>query len=177
MVVDDLESGHTAKFHGYNADSSAHYEMLYPEGASLSGSRPMTYSTSSSQLMFLCHPSPSGVNISKSYSSGDVIADIGDDTVIYNPDGSSFNHSGISGNALLFAERSGGALIFKTTSATGSQYGISCNAVVNISVSDDKASLYVYGTGTYQVTVTSPYGTDVFNIDAGEMVEKTLTGS
>jgi PKD repeat protein len=40
-----------------------------------------------------------------------------------------------------------------------------------------KAQIYVYGTGAQNVTVTSPYGTDVFaNVPAGQTVSKVLTG-
>jgi PKD repeat protein len=39
------------------------------------------------------------------------------------------------------------------------------------------APSYVYGTGTPTVTITSPYGTDEFDIPAGETVERVLTGT
>ena len=187
LSLDELESGHSIRYHMYmeqNVSKSSadlytsdlcDYEVMYPaSGFTSSSSRPIWVDTSSQQLLFLINPPKSSV--SKSVTGGDLVATIGSDDIVYNPDGSSYTHGNISGNAKFFAERTGGALILKATSATGSQYSVSCNNAVNMSVSGAKASIYVYGSGTYDVTVTSPAGTDVFSIDAGETVSRVLTG-
>ena len=175
IVVDDIEAGHTARFHGYKASNEAHYEMLYPEGAQLAGDRPMTFTTKSPQLMFLCHPSPSGVSIEKRYVSGDVLVKVGADSIVFNPDGSTYAHGKQRGNALLFAERPGGALIFKTSETQGSQYGLVCKTgKASMSVSGDEATLHVYGTGDHTVSVRSPRGDMSFTVEAGTTVARSL---
>lgn len=174
ISIDDIEPGHTAKFIGQNTGSGELCDLLYPQGATFSGTRPLNYTTTSPHFAVLCHPTPAGVTVTKNYADGDLIAGIGSDTVVYNPDASTFTHGSISGNALLFAERTGGAIIFKATAASGTQYGVNCDVLVNMSVSGNQASIYVYGQGMHTVTVTSPYGTDVFDIEAGKTVLKSL---
>ncbi len=188
LVVDELEPGHTIAFNcyaesgaskqaeGLYTSSRARYELMYPQSGftSSSGTAPIVLTTTSPQLMFLAHANPSGVSVTKSYSGGQMIATIGQDNIVYNPSGGTYSQGDISGNAKLFAERAGGALIFMATEAAGSEYGVSCSAAVNMSVSGNKASIYVYGSGTYMVTVASPFGPDTFNIEAGQTVFKEL---
>ena len=185
LVVDELEAGHTITFHcyaeqrasrqseGLYTSSHARYEVMYPQSgfSSSSEAEPIVLTTTSPHLMFLAHSNPSGVSVTKSYSGGQMIATIGQDDIVYNPAGRTYSHGDISGNAKLFAERNGAALIFQTTKAIGSQYGISCDATVNISVSGRNASIYIYGTGTHDVKITSPYGVDTFEIQANQTVE------
>ena len=191
LVVDEVEPGHEIAFHCYadkettrQADGlftspNARYEVMYPkEGfTSTEASDPIVLTTKSPQLMLLVHPNPSGVEIAKSYPAGRMAATIGQDTVIYNPKGNRYSSEEISGDARLFAQRAGGALIFQATNARGSQYGVRCDAAVNVSVSGEKASIYVYGDGVHKVTVTSPAGTKTFDILAGRTVELFLTDS
>jgi len=192
LVADDVESGHTIDFWNYkeqnvtkvsddvytSASPSARYELLWPQSgyiASLAGDY-MKITTTGQYLLWMVHTAPEGVSFSKSFSGGKVTATIGSNTVVYNPAGSSYTGTP-SGNAILFAQKTGGAVIFKATSATGSQYGLSCNVRANLSASGRKAQIYVYGTGTQTVTVTSPYGTDTFaGVPAGQTVSKVLTG-
>ena len=149
--------------------------MLYPEGAQLAGDRPMTFTTKSPQLMFLCHPSPSGVAIEKRHVSGDVLVKVGADSIVFNPDGSTYAHGKQRGNALLFAERPGGALIFKTSQTLGSQYGLVCKTgKASMSVSGDEATIHVYGTGDHTVSVRSPSGDTSFTVEAGTTVARSL---
>jgi hypothetical protein len=188
LAVDELESGHTVAFNCWANPSAtkmsedlflntnSRYELLYPQSGFTSAAtgRPIVFTTTSPKLMFLCHPSRSGVTFSKSYPGGLAEVNVGSDKIIYNPDGLTYSQGNISGNAKLFAERTGGALIFKATQAAGSQYGVSCAVPVNMSVSGNEASIYVYGSGTYTVTVTSPFGPDIFDIEAGQTVLKEL---
>ena len=188
LAVDELESGHTVAFRCWAnpsaskvsedvfTNANARYELLYPQSGFTSAAtgRPIVFTTGSPQVMFLCHPSRSGVTFSKSYPGGLAEVDVGEDKIIYNPSGLTYSQGDISGNAKLFAERAGGALIFMATEAAGSEYGVSCSAAVNMSVSGNKASIYVYGSGTHTVTVTSPFGPDVFDIEAGQTVFKEL---
>jgi PKD repeat protein len=191
ITVDELDSGHTSDFRvfpGINTakqssdlytNSMTRFELIYPSSGytSSEASHPIDITTSSNKIMFLTHPNPSGVSFSKSYPGNLAKLTVGSDTIIYNPTGGSYSESGISGNAKLFAQRTGGAIICKATSATGSQYGLSCSAATSMSVSGRKAQIFVYGTGNYTVTVTSPYGTDAFaNVPAGQTVSKVLTG-
>ncbi len=188
ISLDDLESGHTMEYrlHSELAVSQAssdrwtsdlaYFELMYPtSGYTSSNGDPITVSTSSSDLMFLIDPGKQ--TVSKSTSGGQLIASVGSDSMVYNPGGGSYTHGSMSGNAIFLSQRSGGALIVKATSATGDEYGVSCNNAVNMSVKGRNASIYVYGTGTPTVTVTSPYGTDIFDIAAGETVSKILTGT
>ena len=188
IAIDELEPGHTVRFHCYESptatkisealftNSKARYELLYPQSgfSSTENGDPIVFTTDSPQLMFLCHPNPSGMDFSKSYSGGLVTVDIGRDKVVYNPRGGTYTQGNISGDARLFAERTGGALIFKATNATGSQYSVSCDVEVNVSISGNQASIYVYGIGAHTVTITSPYGTHVFSIDAGQTTSRLL---
>lgn len=188
LVVDELSSGHKIDFNCYAESGAikeaeglyisprARYELMYPQSGftSSSGTAPIVFTTASPNLMFLAHANPSGVSVSKSYSGGQMIATIGQDDIVYNPSGDTYSHGDISGNAKLFTERTGGAIIFQATTASGSQYGISSDAVVNMSVSDGRASIYVYGTGLHTVKINSPHGVDEFNIQAGQTVERTL---
>ena len=190
LVADEVESGHSisSRFHSeppltkvsdslYTSNLSRD-ELLYPaSGFTAVGLDPLSITTTNQRLLWMVHANPSGVSFSKSYPGNLCVATIGSDTVIYNPTGGTYSQSGISGNAKFFAQRTGGAIIVKATSATGSQYGASCAAAVNLSVKGRKASIYVYGTGSQTVTVTSPYGTDTFaNVSAGQTVAKVLTG-
>jgi len=190
LVADEIESGHTASSYHFSelpmtkvsdslyTSSMSRHELLYPaSGFTASGTDPILITTTSPQQLWMVHSNPSGVSFSKSYPGNLCVATIGSNTVIYNPTGGTYSQSGISGNAKLFAQSTGGAIICKATSATGSQYGVSCSAAVNLSAKGRKASIYVYGTGTKTVTVTSPYGTDAFaNIPAGQTVARVLTG-
>jgi hypothetical protein len=192
LVADELESGHSTVFNCYTesgltksvagdyfTSSRARYELLYPPSpgfdSSSASSHPITFTTSSPQLLVLVHPNSSAVSFSKTFPSSNLVAAvIGTDTIVYNPSGGSYSQSGISGNAKLFAQRTGGAIIFKATTAAGSQYGISCDVPVNISVKDRNASIYVYGTGSHTVNVTSPFGSVSWVIVAGQTVGKSL---
>jgi PKD repeat protein len=190
LVADEVESGHTttSKFFcgmpmtkvsdSLYTTTLSRNELLYPaSGFTASGGEPISISTTGGRLLWMVHANPSGVSFSKSYPGNVCVATIGSDTVVYNPTGGTYSQSGISGNAKLFSQRTGGALIFKATSATGSQYGVSCDVAVNLSVKGRKASICVYGTGNHTVTVTSPYGTDAFaNVPAGQTVARVLTG-
>ena len=190
IIADDLESGHTVDFLCYNegvpsrqaadlyTSDFARYQLLYPSTGYTSSTSidPITISTSSADLAFLLHTNPSA-SVSTSYSGGVVTADIGSDEVVYNPSSGSYDNGTISGNAKFFAERSGSALIVKATTAEGSEYSISCDSPVSMAVTDRKASIYVYGSGTQTVTVDSSYGTDVFDIPAGQTVTRLLTGT
>jgi len=190
LVADEVEAGHSISSRFYSeppltkvsdslyTTSESRNELLYPaSGFTAVGTDPLSITTTNQRLLWMVHSNPSGVTFSKSYPGSVCVATIGSNTVIYNPTGGTYNQSGISGNAKLFAQSTGGAIICKATSATGSQYGVSCSLPVNLSVKGRKASICVYGTGNQTVTVTSPYGTDTFaNVPAGQTVAKVLTG-
>jgi len=190
LIADELESGHTANFifhtelpitkvsESLYTSNMSRNELLYPaSGFTATGLSDISITTTSPQLLWMTHANPSGVTFNKSYPGNLCVATIGADTVVYNPTGGNYTQGSISGNAKIFAQRTGNALIVKATSATGAQYGVSCTAAVNMSVKGRKASIYVYGTGSQTVTVTSPYGTDAFaNVPAGQTIAKVLTG-
>jgi len=190
LVADELEAGHTANSLSYSempltkvsdslyTSTESRHELLYPaSGFTASGTDPISITTTSQKLLWMVHSNPSGVTFAKSYPGNLCVATIGSNTVIYNPTGGTYTQGNVSGNAKLFAQSTGGAIIFKATSATGSQYGVSCDVAVNLSAKGRKASICVYGTGNHTVTVTSPYGTDAFaNIPAGQTVARVLTG-
>jgi len=189
LIADELDSGHTSDFRcwmdspankqseGLFTNSSARYEVMYPSSGytSSAGTAPLDITTSSNRILVLVHPNPSGVSVSKSYPGTVVSMTIGSDTVVYNPGDGGYSTGGISGDAKLFAQRTGGALICKATTASGSQYGLTSGVRVSMSVSGDKASIYAYGTGS--VTISSPYGTDIYNVTAGQTIKKTLRGT
>jgi hypothetical protein len=191
LVVDEVEPGHEIAFHcyadkettrqseGLYTSPNARYELLYPKAdfTSSEESSLILLTTTAPRLLFLAHPNPSGVEVKKNYSGGQTIATIGEDTVVFNPEGGKYSQGKISGDAKLFAERAGGAIIFQAANAKGSQYGVRCDAAVNVSVSGEKASIYIYGDGVHKVTVTSPTGIKTFDIRAGRTVEKLLADS
>lgn len=188
LVADDLSPGHTVGFNcfaeqgtvkeaeGLYRSTNARYELMYPQSGFTSSNEvsPILLTTKSPDLLFMAHPNPSGISLSKKYSGRQMISTIGQDEIVYNPEGEIYSHGGISGNARLFAERTDGAMIFQATNASGSQYGIICDEFVNMSVSKGKASIYIYGTGVHKIKITSPSGVNEFEIEAGRTVEMKI---
>jgi len=182
MVVDELESGHTIDFpvlanptpnkisDTRYTNGNAQYELLYPATVQPTttsfDNKFIVFTTDQPNMMFVCVPN-SSPSISSSLNGSITTATIGSDTIKYDTAGSNYK---------LFAESSGGALFFQATNVSGAQYGVSCSSPVNMSISGKKASIYIYGTGTKTVTVTSPDGTDVWQLEAGKTIEMTTTG-